>query len=180
MPVSKPSFSGGLDHRLGSAMAFGFDDEGGERGVLLSRRLGQRMIGRNRHEFGAEQRVMPRREDFELGFAVGRGFRIEREPDQEPLGAPDPVALHRAHLLGPAVERIERVEQLLRILRDLEDPLVHFALLDRGAGAPAATVDHLLVGEHGHVDRVPVHLALLALGETRARKSRNIFCWCLE
>ncbi len=56
-------------------------------------------------------------------------------------------------------------EQLLRVLRDLEDPLAHLALLDDGAGAPAAPVDHLLVREHGHVDRVPVHLALLALGE---------------
>ena len=94
-----------------------------------------------------------------------RGLRIEREADQQAFAAPDPVALHQPHLVGPAVERIERVQQLLRILRDLEDPLAHLALLDHGAGAPAAPVDHLLVRQHGHVDRVPVHLALLALGE---------------
>src|SRR5476649_2200514 len=31
-------------------------------------------------------------------------------------------------------------------------------------------VDHLLIGEHGHVDRVPVDLALLAFGEACAQK----------
>ena len=63
-----------------------------------------------------------------------------------------------------------RVQQLLRVLRDLEDPLAHLALLDNSAGAPAAAIDHLLVGEHGHVDRVPVEVALLALGEARAHE----------
>ncbi len=76
----------------------------------------------------------------------------------------------KPHLLGPAVERIERVQQFLREFGDLEHPLVHVALLDHGAGAPAAAFDHLLVGQHGHVDRVPVDLALFALGETRPQK----------
>ena len=100
---------------------------------------------------------------------VGRRL-IEREADQQALGAADPVALHQPHLVGPAVQRIERVQQLLRIFRDLEDPLVHLALLDHRAGAPAAAVDHLLVGEHGHVDRIPVDLALLALGQSGAQE----------
>ncbi len=37
------------------------------------------------------------------------------------------------------------------------------ALLDERAGAPAAAVDDLLVGEHGLVDRIPVHDAGLAV-----------------
>ena len=36
------------------------------------------------------------------------------------------------------------------------------ALLDKRAGSPAASVDDLLVGEHGLVDRVPVDVRLLA------------------
>ena len=52
-----------------------------------------------------------------------------------------------------------------RIVGDLEEPLRQLALLDQRAGAPAAAVDHLLVGEHGLVDRVPVHLRLLALDQ---------------
>ena len=52
-----------------------------------------------------------------------------------------------------------------RIVADLEEPLRQFALLDHGARAPAAAVDHLLVGQHGLVDRIPVHLRLLALDQ---------------
>ncbi len=39
------------------------------------------------------------------------------------------------------------------------------ALLHRRARAPAPAVDHLLVGEHGHVDRVPVDLGVPALDQ---------------
>ena len=41
-------------------------------------------------------------------------------------------------------------------LRDAEVVHRDFAFLDDGAGAPAAAVDHLLVGEHGLVHRIPV------------------------
>ena len=161
---------GGVDDFLRGADAFYFGDEFGEFWILRRRRLGQRVIGRNRHEFCAEQRVMSRRENLQLGFAGRRRGRIEREAHQHAFGAADPVALHQPHLVGPAIQRIERVQQFLRVFRDLEDPLVHLALFDHGAGAPAAAVDHLLVGEHGHVDRIPVDLALLAFGQTCAQK----------
>ncbi len=161
---------GGVDDLLRGAVTFRLGDEFREFRIFRGRRLRQRMIRRDRHELGAEQRVGPRREDLQLGLAGGRGRGIEREAHQQALGAADPVALHQPHLVGPAIQRIERVQQLLRVLGDLEDPLVHLALLDDGAGAPAAAVDHLLVGEHGHVDRIPVDLALLALGEAGAQK----------
>ena len=161
---------GGVDDFLRGADAFDLGDELGEFRILRRRGLRQRMIRRDRHELGAEQRVVPRRENLQLGLAGRRRGRIEREADQQAFGAADPVALHQPHLVGPAVQRIERVQQFLRVLRDLEDPLVHLALLDDGAGAPAAAVDHLLVGEHGHVDRIPVDLALLALGEPGAQE----------
>src|SRR5580692_2406665 len=38
------------------------------------------------------------------------------------------------------------------------------------ARTPAAAVDHLLVGEHGHIDRVPIDLAMLALGQPGAQE----------
>ena len=56
-------------------------------------------------------------------------------------------------------------QQILGIVRDLQEPLGQLALLDERAGAPAAAVDHLLVGEHGLVDRVPVDLGALARDE---------------
>ena len=133
MPVSKPSFSCvsmiacAVPWRLHSAMNVR------ELRILRGRGLRQRMIRRDRHELRAEQRVVPRGEDLQLALAVRRGLRIEREADQQAFAAADPVALHQPHLVGPAVERIERVEQFLRVLRDLEDPLVHLALLDHGA-----------------------------------------------
>src|SRR3546814_3539631 len=37
-------------------------------------------------------------------------------------------------------------------------------------GAPAAAVDHLLVGEHGVLDGVPVHPAFLAVGQARLQE----------
>ena len=50
-------------------------------------------------------------------------------------------------------------------MRDTEEPLGELALLDDGTGAPAAAIDDLLVGEHGIVDRIPVHLAGLSIDE---------------
>ena len=173
MPVSKPFFSAvsssacDVPMRLHSAM------NSASCGILRGRRRGERMIGRDRHELGAEQRVGPRREDFELVLAVRRGLGIEREADQQALGAADPVLLHQPHFFRPAVELVERVQQILGIVADLEEPLRQLALLDQRAGAPAAAVDHLLVGEHGLIDRVPVHLRLLALDQPRLRGSRG-------
>ncbi len=123
----------GVDDFLRGAVPLGLGDEFGQLRILRSRSLRQRMIRRDRHELRAEQRVMPRGEDLQLGLAVRRRRRIQRKADQHAFGAADPVALHQPHLVGPAVQRVERVQQLLRVLRDLEDPLAHFALLDRRA-----------------------------------------------
>ena len=164
---------GGVDLGLRGAAAPALLDERGEFGIFLRRRRGERMIRRDRHEFRAEQRVRPRGEDFQLAFAVRRGCRIEREAHQQALGAADPVLLHQPDFFRPAVERVERVEQLLGELRDLEEPLRQLALLDQRAGAPAAAVDHLLVGEHGLIDRIPVHLRLAAARPGRRAENRG-------
>ena len=92
------------------------------------------------------------------------------EADHQTLRAADPVRLHQPHLLRPTVQRAERIEQILRVVGDLEDPFGLLALFDERARAPAAAVDHLLVGEHGLVDRVPIHLALFAIDEAGGEK----------
>ncbi len=164
-----------VDQLLRGAGALAFGDEGGERRILRGRRRGQRMIGRQRHELRAEQRVGPGGEDLELALAARRGRRrIEREADQQALRAADPVALHQPHLFRPALEPVERARA---------DPAAKSVILKNHwvssrcsterAGAPAAAVDHLLVGEHGLVDRIPVHLRLLALDQAGARGSRG-------
>src|SRR3546814_7288057 len=113
----------------------------------------------------AEDRVGAGREDLEIRGAAYRLAQLEAE--LAALALADPVLLHQTDLVGPLVELVEAVEQLLGEVGDLQEPLVELSPLDRRAGAPAPAVDHLLVGEHGHVDRIPVHLALLAIDETR-------------
>ena len=123
----------GLDDLLRGAVALALGDEFGERRVLRGRRSGERMVGRDRHEPGAEQGVVARGEDLELALGVRRRLGIEREPHQQPFRAADPVALHDAHLLGPAVEAVERLQQVVGIFGDGEIPLRHLALLDQRA-----------------------------------------------
>ena len=89
---------------------------------------------------------------------VGRGCRAGTRSARRRC-VPIQLRLHRLHALGPAGQLVEAVEQLVGVLRDAQVVHRDLALLDRRAGAPAAPVDHLLVGEHGLVDRIPVHHA---------------------
>ncbi len=118
------------------------------------------MIGRDRAEGGAEEGVGPRREDLEPVLPA-----VEREEDARALGAADPLLLHDAHALGPALERRQAGEQVVGKTRDAQEPLRQEPLLDERARAPAAPVDHLLVGEHGVLDRVPVDPGFAPVGE---------------
>ncbi len=142
-------------------------DEGGERRVAL-RGLGRkRVLGRHRREGDAHDRVGAGGEDLESAFAIThppRGLGVVGQRELDAVGAADPVPLHLLHLLGPG-EAVQGVHQLVGILRDPQVPHRDLALLDRRAGAPALAVDHLLVGEHGLVDRVPVHRAGLLVGD---------------
>src|SRR5690606_22530160 len=87
------------------------------------------------------------------------------EAELQAFGTADPVLLHDAHAFGPAVELFQVVEQFLGVVGDLDEPLRNLASLHQGAGTPAAAVDDLLVGEHGLVDRIPVHLGFLLVDQ---------------
>ena len=93
---------------------------------------------------------------------------LEREGKAQAFGAADPVLLHDPDFFRPALETIERREQIVGEVRDLEEPLRQLAALDQRARAPAPALDHLLVGEHGLVDRVPVHVGFGAIDEAHA------------
>jgi len=69
---------------------------------------------------------------------------------------------------------VERLQKIFRVVADLEKPLRQFALLDGRAGAPAASVDDLLVGKHRLVDGIPVDLGLLALDQSRFEEVENV------
>ncbi len=169
-PGVEAQLLGGVDLGLRGAAMPALRDEGRELRIFRRRGRRQRMIRRQRQKLRAEQRVRPRGENLQLALAARRRLAVEREAHQQAFRAPDPVLLHQPHFFRPALEPVERVEQILREIRDLEEPLRQLALLDQRARAPAAALDDLLVGEHGHVDRVPVHLRLLALDQARAQE----------
>ena len=121
--------------------------------------LDRRMLGREDEEGGAEQRVGAGREDGEVDAQL-----LAAEDDLGALRATDPVALHRLHVLGP-LDRLEVVEQPVGVVGDAEEPLLELAHLDLGPAALAATVDDLLVGEHGRVLGAPLDRRLLAIRE---------------
>ena len=131
--------------------------------VAFGEPLSQRMIrgdcckGRPAHRVGAR---CVDRQGLEAGWAAP-----DAEREMEALGAADPVLLHQPDLVRPTVERGERFEQLFAVFGDGQEPLGQLAELHLCAGAPAPAVDHLLVGEHSLVDRVPVHLRGLARDE---------------
>ena len=77
----------------------------------------------------------------------------------------DPVGLHGLHALGPARQLVEVGQQFFRVLGDAEVVAGDLALFHQRAGAPAAAVDHLFVGQHGLVHRVPVHHLRLLVGD---------------
>ncbi len=128
-------------------------------GRALGQRVHERMLGREHEEGRAEHGVRPRREDRHVDIQL-----VDPEEQLGALGAADPVALDRDRPLRP-VEQLVILQQCVRVGGDPEEPLLHLANLDDGAAALAAAVDHLLVREHGLVDRAPVDRRLLAVGE---------------
>ena len=155
----------GLDFGDGRSQPAAFLAEGFELRIVCGRRLGERMISRDRQERRAEKRVGPCRIDLEFVETFGRGLFVQCPANQHAVRAADPVRLHQAHLFRPIDQRIEIAQQLFGVVGDLEEPLRQLALLDERAGAPATAVDHLLVCEYGVINRVPIDLRGLAIGE---------------
>jgi len=150
-----------LDGGLAGAQAAALGDEGRGRRVKRCGVGGHGMLRRECHEGHAEQRVRPGREHLDLALIASRRCQGKAHPCA--LAAADPAGLHGADPFGPAIQAVQRGQQLRRELGDAQEPLAELPLLDRGAGPPAASVNHLLVGQHGAVHRVPVDPAQLAL-----------------
>ena len=149
-----------FDFGFGGAGLAAFLDEVGQLAVLQRQLPGQRMFRRQRHEGRAEQGVGPRGEDIQPGVVRQRKLELQT------FAAADPVALHGAHFFRPAVQRIQPGQQFIGELGDAEEPLAQLAPFHHRAAAPALAVNHLFVGEHGHVHRVPVHIGFAAIDET--------------
>ena len=75
----------------------------------------------------------------------------------------DPVPLHQPDLLRPPFQTVEGCKQFLGVVAYPEKPLVQRLAFDFRAGPPSLAVDHLLIGKHRLVDRIPVHDRFLAI-----------------
>ena len=153
---------------LGGAAGLAFGDEGGQRGMARRCLHSQRMLGRHGAKGHAHDGVGARGEDVHPAVANQRAraiLDVMRERKAHAFALADPVFLHQPHALGPSGQLVlHAVEQLFGVVGDLEVVARNLALFNRGAGAPALAVNHLLVGQHGLVDRVPVHHLGLAVG----------------
>ena len=137
-------------------------------GSLRGRAGRERMLGGDRHEGHAHQRVGARGEHLRARFALAVRARTGNAISHA-FAAADPVRLHRLHALGPAGRSSSAASSSSAYCGDAQEVHRDLALLDQRAGAPAAAVDHLLVGEHGLVDRIPVDDAGLLVGDAASR-----------
>ena len=148
---------------LGRATLAAIGAEGRDLGVVTLKLAGQRMIGRDAHEAGAQQGIGASGIDLD---PVGAMRSVDqREGELQAARLADPVRLHQPHLGGPVVQPVQRGQQFFGIVGNLEEPLRQLAPFDIGARSPALAVDHLLIGKNGHVDRVPVHHGVLAIDQ---------------
>jgi hypothetical protein len=135
---------------------------------------GQRVLGRHGAEGHAHDGVGARGEHVHaavLDQLAPRVADVVREGKAHALALADPVFLHQAHALGPAGQRglgvadLHVVEQLLGVVGDLQVVARDLALFHHARRCASPAVDHLLVGQHGLVHRVPVDDLGLAVGD---------------
>ena len=157
---------------LGGAAGLALFQKSRQLRVAGRRMQRQRMLGRHGAKGHAHDGVGARREHKHAAVADQRArgvFDFVRERKAHTFALADPVFLHQAHALGPALERglviadLHMVQQLLCVVGDLEVIARDLALFNHRAGAPALAVDHLLIGQHGLVHRVPVDDLRLAI-----------------
>ena len=163
-PGVKALLLGLFQRFLGGRALAAFGAESSDFGVVLFQRPGQRMVGRNAQEGRAEQGVGAGRIDLDPVEPLGA--ISEAKGKLQPARAADPVLLHQLDLGRPVIQPVDGVKQLFGHVGDAEEPLRQLAPLDLGARAPALAVLDLFVGQHRHVDRIPVDHGVLAINQT--------------
>ena len=158
----QPGVKAQLLHRFhlggGGAALFAQFDEGGDISVVRQA-LRHRVIRRHRHKIGAEDGVWAGGIDLNRRRKRRDGFEMELQA----LRLADPVFLHQPHLFGPIVQRGQPLQQFFGKIGDFQEPLAQLAFFDQSAAAPAAPVDHLFIGQHRMIDRVPIDRRFLAV-----------------
>jgi hypothetical protein len=119
------------------------------------------MLRRQHHEGDAEDGVRARGEEFDLLA----GMAGHRESELGSLRTADPVALHQLDALGP-VDGVEVFDQAVGVRGNFEVPLLELLFGNRRVRVtPAASVDHLLVGENRQALFTPPLRADRAVGQ---------------
>ena len=172
-PGIKPALLAGFHRHLGCARRPTLGHERRRRRVTRRHRRCQRMLRRNRQERHAIQRIRPGGVDLQPGNLPIRSRQVEGQP--RALAAANPVRLHQPHPLRPPLQPIQRAQQVRREFGDPHEPLVQLLLFHRRARPPALAVDHLLIGQHRAVHRVPVHPALLPLHQPAGQEVEEQF-----
>ena len=151
---------GFLQCLLSGAALAGLGAEFGHVRALGFQLFRQRVVGGDADKACAHERIRAGGVDLDLA-PIGAG-----EAELQATGFTDPVRLHELHLGRPVIQPVDGREQFFGEIGDFEEPLGQLAALDICAGAPAFAVDYLLIGEHGHIDGIPVDHGVLAVDET--------------
>ena len=150
-----------LDLCLADTTACTFVDKSLDRGIAFSRLHGERVISGNRHEGRTKEGIRPGGK-----HPQGLAPRCQCEVHLDPVRAPDPVTLHGLDRIRPARHPVKLLKQFIGIGRDPYEPLRNLAFFDNGAGTPTLAVNHLFIGEHRLVYRIPVDYGIFAVSET--------------
>ena len=154
---------GGFQRLGGGAAQTALGEEGGDLGVGFQR-FGQGVIGRDGGKRRAHERVGAGGVNLDLLEALWRADGVKGE--LQPARLTDPVGLHQPHLLGPVFQPVQGGEEFFGVVGDLKEPLGQLTPFHGGPGPPALALDHLLIGQNRHIDRVPIHHGSLAVNQT--------------
>ncbi len=143
---------------------FALGDKGSEIGVIGGQRQADGMLGGQAYISHPKERIGA--SGVHLDARVTGDRTVEPKGQLDAAALANPVALHGAHGLGPAVELVEIGQQFFGVGGDADKPLGNFAALNQGTGAPSASIDDLLVSQHRLIHRIPVDRGHLFVDQT--------------
>ena len=158
-------FSGG-QVGLGHAAGLAGLDEGSQSWVVKGCDGGDGMLCGHGHEGHAHDGVGAGGEDKDLAFVdelTAGVFDLVFKGKSHAGGFANPVFLHQLDALGPA-QAFQARDQLVGVSGDAQVVHGDLALFDDRTTAPALAIDHLFVGQHRLIHRIPVHRTGLEVG----------------
>ena len=144
---------------LGHAASLAFSDEGLQFRVAFSRQCSQGVLGGDGAEGDAHDGVGACGEHIQfsvLNQFTRSIFDFMRESKTHAGGFANPVFLHHFDALWP-LQAIQILEQHIGVIGNRHVIHGDISLFNHSARAPAFAVNDLFIGQHGLVNRVPVH-----------------------